>query len=244
MSNYVFKLHGLTGSSGVSIEDAVSTAIAKTHWTVRNIPWLSVTKTGARVVDDQVAHSQPLTALFLVILLTSCATSMAGSLPVDKPYGGRAPYGDGRHPGIDYGIPSGTPIVAASGGRVVLVIRTDGNDNGETVGIGHERPYMSTYGHLSKVFVTKGQIVKRGELIGLSGASNNFGRRNYSHLHFGICDVFGKDCRNFSESYDPKLFWLGGEPQCFNASLDYSANSRKEITLPIACETLEKIGAK
>jgi flavin-binding protein dodecin len=37
MSNHVYKLLELTGSSSVSIEDAVSTAIAKAHETVRNI---------------------------------------------------------------------------------------------------------------------------------------------------------------------------------------------------------------
>jgi murein DD-endopeptidase MepM/ murein hydrolase activator NlpD len=215
----------------------------KFHATVRRILWFRITR--GHVIDAKARYGLRFTALFLAMLLTSYAAPMHGqSLPVDKPYGGPAPYGDGRHPGIDYGIPIGTPVVAASGGRVVLLIRTDGDNSGETVGIGHERPYMSTYGHLSKVFVTKGQLVKRGELIGLSGASNNFGARNYSHLHFGICNVFGRDCRNFSESYDPQLFWLGGEPQCFNPGLDYSAYSRKEITLPIACETLEKIGIK
>ena len=181
------------------------------------IEWFNMIETRSHELDAKTRRRSTFTVLFLAMFLISYVVPSQGqSLSVDKPYGAPAPYGDGRHPGIDYGIPSGTPVVAASEGNVVLVIRTDGNNNGETVGIMHEKPYMSTYGHLSKVFVTKGQIVKRGELIGLSGASNNFGVRNYSHLHFGICDVFGKDCRNFSESYDPKLFWLGREPQCFN----------------------------
>lgn len=223
----------------------VSTGNFKSLAAVPIIKWFTISEVRGNTIDAEARRGSSFTVLCLAMLLTSYVTSTLGqSLPIDKPYGAQAPYGDGRHPGIDYGIPRGTSVVAASEGSVVLVIRTDGNDNGETVGIDHEKPYMSTYGHLSKVFVTKGQFVKRGDLIGLSGVSNNFGIRNYSHLHFGICDYFGKNCRNFSESFDPKLFWLGGEPQCFNPSFDYSTYSRKEITLPFACETLKKIGMK
>ena len=58
MSNHVYKLLELTGSSTVSIEDAVSTAIAKAHETVRGIQWFSVTETRGQVVDGRVAHWQ------------------------------------------------------------------------------------------------------------------------------------------------------------------------------------------
>ena len=58
MSNNVYKLLELTGSSSVSIEDAVSTAIAKAHETLRNIQWFSITETRGHVVDGKVAHWQ------------------------------------------------------------------------------------------------------------------------------------------------------------------------------------------
>ena len=58
MSNHVYKMLELTGSSSVSIEDAVSTAIAKAHETVRNIQWFSITETRGHVVDGKVAHWQ------------------------------------------------------------------------------------------------------------------------------------------------------------------------------------------
>ena len=58
MSNHVYKLLELTGSSSVSIEDAVNTAIAKAHETVRNIQWFSLTETRGHVVDGKVAHWQ------------------------------------------------------------------------------------------------------------------------------------------------------------------------------------------
>lgn len=58
MSNHVYKTLELTGSSPTGIEDAVKSAIAKAHETVRNIQWFNVTETRGRVVDGKVAHWQ------------------------------------------------------------------------------------------------------------------------------------------------------------------------------------------
>ncbi|CAN5566025.1 dodecin family protein [soil metagenome] len=56
MSNHVYKLLELTGSSSVGIDDAVSTAIAKAHETVRIIQWFTITETRGHVVDGKVTH--------------------------------------------------------------------------------------------------------------------------------------------------------------------------------------------
>lgn len=58
MSNHVYKLLELTGSSPVGIEDAVSCAIAKAHQTVRNIQWFEVISTRGHVQDGKIAHWQ------------------------------------------------------------------------------------------------------------------------------------------------------------------------------------------
>ena len=58
MSNHVYKLLELTGSSSVSIEDAVSNAIAKANETVRNIRWFTITETRGHVFEGKVAHWQ------------------------------------------------------------------------------------------------------------------------------------------------------------------------------------------
>ena len=58
MNSHVYKQLELTGSSTVGIEDAVSTAIAKAHETVRNIQWFTITETRGHVVDGKVAHWQ------------------------------------------------------------------------------------------------------------------------------------------------------------------------------------------
>jgi len=58
MSQHVYKLLELTGSSQTSIEDAVQTAIAKAHETVRNIHWFEITETRGHVADGKIAHWQ------------------------------------------------------------------------------------------------------------------------------------------------------------------------------------------
>lgn len=58
MSNHVYKQLELVGSSPTSIEDAVNTAIAKAHETVRNIQWFKVVETRGHIADGKVAHWQ------------------------------------------------------------------------------------------------------------------------------------------------------------------------------------------
>ena len=58
MSDHVYKLLELTGSSATGIEDAVSRAIAKASQSVRNIKWFEVTETRGHVVDGKIAHWQ------------------------------------------------------------------------------------------------------------------------------------------------------------------------------------------
>ena len=92
-------------------------------------------------------------------------------------------YGEGLHPGIDYDMPIGTYIVAVSDGIVVFVgepYKDQVYGGGYAVGLKHDDNFFSAYVHLSEVFVFNGQHIKRGQLIGLSGQSNN----DYPHLHF------------------------------------------------------------
>ena len=58
MSDHVYKLLELTGSSTTSSDDAVLRAIAKASESVRNIQWFEVTETRGHVVDGKVAHWQ------------------------------------------------------------------------------------------------------------------------------------------------------------------------------------------
>ena len=58
MSDHVYKMLELTGSSEVGIEDACRRAISKASETVRNIRWFEVTETRGHVEDGKIAHWQ------------------------------------------------------------------------------------------------------------------------------------------------------------------------------------------
>ena len=58
MTDHVYKMLELTGSSPISIEEAVQNAITKASETVRNIQWFSVQEMRGHVVEGKVAHWQ------------------------------------------------------------------------------------------------------------------------------------------------------------------------------------------
>src|SRR3954465_15552489 len=85
------------------------------------------------------------------------------------------------HPGIDIGVPAGTPIRAADSGRVVLAGWTGGYGNYTC--IQHTASLSSCYGHQSSIGVSVGQNVSQGQVIGAVGCTGLcFG----DHLHFEV----------------------------------------------------------
>ena len=85
------------------------------------------------------------------------------------------------HNGQDISAPIGTEVHATGDGTVFDTGRNSGLGN--FVVIDHVYGYRSTYGHLSRINVTKGSHIKRGDLIGLVG---NTGLSSGSHLHYEI----------------------------------------------------------
>jgi murein DD-endopeptidase MepM/ murein hydrolase activator NlpD len=86
------------------------------------------------------------------------------------------------HTGIDFMAKSGTPVVATADGEVVIS-GIKGNGYGIHVDINHGYGYVTKYAHLSKVSVSVGQKVKRGDVIGYTG---NTGLSKGPHLHYEI----------------------------------------------------------
>jgi len=86
-----------------------------------------------------------------------------------------------RHEGIDIAVPVGTAVKAADGG--VVVFAGYKGDYGYLVIIDHGANMQSYYAHLSKILVSKGDKVYKGQHIANSG---NTGRSTGPHLHFEI----------------------------------------------------------
>ncbi len=87
----------------------------------------------------------------------------------------------GDHPGIDIAIPSGSYVRAAGGGEVIEAAQDP--VYGLFVLIDHGNGVWTRYGHAVYLAVERGQSVKRGEVIALSGST---GRSTAPHLHFEI----------------------------------------------------------
>jgi murein DD-endopeptidase MepM/ murein hydrolase activator NlpD len=94
---------------------------------------------------------------------------------------------DGSHTAIDLAAPTGTEVHATNGGRIVLAetLYLTGN----SIYMDHGMNLFSQYAHLSKLLVKTGDIVKKGDIIGLVGTT---GFSTGPHLHF--------------------TFWVGNNP--------------------------------
>lgn len=86
-----------------------------------------------------------------------------------------------HHDGIDIPAPRGTTIVAFNSGKVIFAGRM--GSYGLVTIIAHENNVHSVYAHASKLAVSKGDIVDKGEEIARVG---NTGRSTGPHLHFEI----------------------------------------------------------
>jgi murein DD-endopeptidase MepM/ murein hydrolase activator NlpD len=98
--------------------------------------------------------------------------------PITSPFGMR--WGT-LHPGIDIGVPTGTPVHAAAAGKVVWCGWMSGYGN--FVVIDHGGGFASAYGHNSRVAVACGQEVAQGQVVAYSGCT---GFCTGPHVHFEI----------------------------------------------------------
>lgn len=87
-----------------------------------------------------------------------------------------------EHHGVDYLVPEGTAVFATADG-VVKSLSEKNTSHGKAVTISHGNGYETSYSHLLDIRVKKGQKVKRGDIIALSG---NSGLSFAPHLHYEV----------------------------------------------------------
>ena len=86
------------------------------------------------------------------------------------------------HQGVDYAIPEGSRVFATADGTVKEVSLRN-STSGQTVVIDHGGGYETLYSHLGRIGVRRGQRVRRGDIIALSG---NSGLSLAPHLHYEV----------------------------------------------------------
>lgn len=149
-------------------------------------------------------------------------------------------YTDGSaHNAIDLRAAVGTPVYAAEDGTVDWLQAWDGRTKtgmqsyGNAVRLRHADYNSGTlqtrYGHLSKVLVAYGQVVREGDLIGYSGETGNcFG----PHLHFEV--IYKGTRRN-------PLYWLDADFTCASDAVRAHLGSYVSVVRPAAAAALQTL---
>jgi murein DD-endopeptidase MepM/ murein hydrolase activator NlpD len=104
----------------------------------------------------------------------------------------------GQNDGINVAVPEGTPIKSAEDG-VVAYAGNELKGYGNLVLIRHSNGFVTAYAHASELTVKKGEPVKRGQVIGKSGATGNV---SSPQLHFEV--------RKGATPVDPMQYLSGG----------------------------------
>lgn len=141
-----------------------------------------------------------------------------GTYVLTQKFGERPDYyknfGLSGHEGVDWGCPTGTPILAVASGQVVRN-NFSAKDYGKYVVIWHETLNLGTwYCHLQSFNVAIGDRVQEGQQIGIS---NNTGNTNGSHLHFGLVQTDSSGYRLHKDNgyqgfIDPMPYLSGTKP--------------------------------
>ena len=92
-----------------------------------------------------------------------------------------------KHNGMDWSVPTGTAIYATADGAVEYSGYHKKSGYGKLLIISHNFGFKTYYGHLSKLVVKNGNVVRKGQLIGYSG---NTGISTGPHLHYEVRYLF------------------------------------------------------
>lgn len=160
----------------------------------KNVQYKLVVENGeliSKTVINETVTKQAVTARIQIGsgITGGLGTNLGLIFPVEgyitSDFGGRAdPFtgADSTHNGLDIGAVTGTPIYAASGGKVIQA-RDKNNGYGKCVIIEHSSGFKTLYAHCSEILVNEGDYVSAGDLIAKVGST---GRSTGPHLHYSI----------------------------------------------------------
>jgi murein DD-endopeptidase MepM/ murein hydrolase activator NlpD len=117
------------------------------------------------------------------------------------------------HKGQDFRAAAGTPILAATDGRIVAAGRAGGYGN--QVRIAHAGGLMTSYSHMSRIATRVGEAVRQGEVIGYVGST---GLSTGPHLHYELYRN-GVQVNPASVKYITRAQLSGAELAAFKAKL-------------------------
>lgn len=117
------------------------------------------------------------------------------------------------HQGIDFAAPTGTPVLASAGGKVVAAGWSGGYGN--LVAVQHGRNMVTRYAHLSRIHVKLGETVAQGQRIGAVGST---GLSTGPHLHYEVW-VDGRPVNPAQARYLSGTQLTGEELRRFRAEL-------------------------
>ncbi len=187
------ELNGRLGmiEQSIAMENTAVTDLAKSETPLeQRIEKISLNISQQKVLHDSIPNGYPTEALGI--------TSAFGKRihPTTK----EASF----HNGVDLRAAEGTQIYATADG--VIKLANYNKLSGNHIVLSHNYGFETRYAHLSKMQVNAGDVVQKGDLIGLSG---NTGRSDGPHLHYEI--------RYLDKAHDPSDFldWEFGSQEIF-----------------------------
>jgi murein DD-endopeptidase MepM/ murein hydrolase activator NlpD len=183
-------LNSMFEAAGLSTEDLVSQMRASYDGQGGPMMPITMSTRGEDPDDATLRANEVLAQLDLLNLHRMVSERLPFSRPVLASYRLSSPFGYRRdpfnggsrlHSGVDMAGPTGTPIYATADGVVSFAGRQSGY--GLIITIDHAFGFETRYAHLSRIRVTEGQRVSRGERIGDMGST---GRSTGPHLHYEV----------------------------------------------------------
>ena len=153
------------------LDNRMQGAYKKEDMVISSSEWMKKNISSGSMSIDCVPAIQPVNNRQLTLLA-------AGKKPLINPFHRTMR----EHHGVDYLVAEGTAVFATADGTVKSLSEKN-SSHGKAITIDHGNVYETSYSHLLDIRVRKGQKVKRGDIIALSG---NSGLSFVPHLHYEV----------------------------------------------------------